>query len=379
MEEKDLYIAHNFCMNHKEQLLQDKKCGCFSCMTVFEPKEINEWVEDKYGTAICPYCSIDSVIGESSGYPINKHFLSLMNDIWFGELAAFDNDEDTWDITSDMRAAKRGNLDAMYNVANYYCYGTQKLLSPRLKKRVLNYYLKAAEMGNCDAMLDLGGLYLTGKYVKKDREAAYYWYKKAERDKHPASYRCLGNLFFYDIRKNGFPVPTSNYIRIRKAYTYYRKGAELENSNCIYELGDMYLNGRCVPKDVRKAYLLYRKAYDIAKKNWYQYGYDDSLSSISFRLAKCFHYGLGTSRNISLASLYIEIAYKECMYWKKYNNKHNLVELRSIKKERKKIECDKYGTTIENLKKNMLKDVGLNLAVYGARRSPFRFRTAAFR
>ncbi|MDO5417917.1 MAG: cytoplasmic protein [Lachnospiraceae bacterium] len=78
------YIAaHRYSANHKEQLKKDKKCGCFYCLAIFSPKEIVEWVEDISGTAMCPYCGIDSVIGESSGFPITKEFLTQMNQYWF--------------------------------------------------------------------------------------------------------------------------------------------------------------------------------------------------------------------------------------------------------------------------------------------------------
>ncbi len=52
-------------------------------------KKYVEWLFDdngsgRYGTAICPYCDIDSVIGESSGFPItnDKSLEELENDIW---------------------------------------------------------------------------------------------------------------------------------------------------------------------------------------------------------------------------------------------------------------------------------------------------------
>ena len=80
--------AHHFSNNHMRMLKNDKKCGCFYCLKIFNPKEITEWIIDdnpcdKDGTAICPYCGIDSVIGESSGYPITTEFLKKMNDYWF--------------------------------------------------------------------------------------------------------------------------------------------------------------------------------------------------------------------------------------------------------------------------------------------------------
>lgn len=88
---EDYIEAHKFSNNHMEQLKKDKLCGCFNCLRIYSPSEIEEWLIsedennlcDRYGTAICPYCYIDSVIGESSGYPITKEFLAKMKEAWF--------------------------------------------------------------------------------------------------------------------------------------------------------------------------------------------------------------------------------------------------------------------------------------------------------
>lgn len=83
MNQEDIIKAHKFSSNHKQELLNDKKCGCFFCLKIFNPQEIKEWIADNSGTAICPYCGIDSIIGESSGYPITLEFLEAMNNYWF--------------------------------------------------------------------------------------------------------------------------------------------------------------------------------------------------------------------------------------------------------------------------------------------------------
>ena len=80
--------AHKTSSNHKPELERDSRCGCFSCLAIYDPKEIEEWIIedtacDYRGTAMCPHCGIDSVIGESSGYPITKEFLDVMNQMWF--------------------------------------------------------------------------------------------------------------------------------------------------------------------------------------------------------------------------------------------------------------------------------------------------------
>ena len=84
----DVEKAHKYSNNHKAELEKDSICGCFSCMEIYSPKEIEEWIIadndcDRKGTAICPKCGIDSVIGESSGYPITKDFLMAMHKHWF--------------------------------------------------------------------------------------------------------------------------------------------------------------------------------------------------------------------------------------------------------------------------------------------------------
>lgn len=82
---KPAYIeAHKFSAHHREMLEKDSKCGCFSCLAIFHSSEIDTWYDDRGDTAACPYCGIDSVIGESSGYPITKEFLKIMNNYWFG-------------------------------------------------------------------------------------------------------------------------------------------------------------------------------------------------------------------------------------------------------------------------------------------------------
>ena len=73
---------HQHCFNNEQEINDSLMCGCFYCLNVFEPYEIVEWTQG--GNAICPNCSIDSVVGDSSGYPImDKKFMRNMHDIWF--------------------------------------------------------------------------------------------------------------------------------------------------------------------------------------------------------------------------------------------------------------------------------------------------------
>jgi hypothetical protein len=55
---QDIMIAHQYCTNNKEDLRNDLVCGCFYCLEIFNPTEINEWIPDTKGTAVCPYCNV---------------------------------------------------------------------------------------------------------------------------------------------------------------------------------------------------------------------------------------------------------------------------------------------------------------------------------
>lgn len=83
MDNGKILAAHKFCANHKKELQKDKICGCFHCLKVFDPKEIQNWIKDSGETAICPYCGVDAVIGGYSGFPITDEFLSEMKKYWF--------------------------------------------------------------------------------------------------------------------------------------------------------------------------------------------------------------------------------------------------------------------------------------------------------
>jgi hypothetical protein len=87
MPEK-IYEAHKHCTNNRSEIEASTVCGCFYCLYTFTPAEIDEWIDnDLEEFPTCPSCGIDSVIGDASGYPIGKDFLSEMNKYWFADVA----------------------------------------------------------------------------------------------------------------------------------------------------------------------------------------------------------------------------------------------------------------------------------------------------
>jgi hypothetical protein len=87
MMEEPHIVAHKSSIFHRAQIMASELCGCFYCLEIFKPSDIERWTdinkdESQY-TALCPHCGIDAVIGSASGYPITKEFLKRMEEEWF--------------------------------------------------------------------------------------------------------------------------------------------------------------------------------------------------------------------------------------------------------------------------------------------------------
>lgn len=78
-----LQLAHDASFRNREQIERSIQCGCFSCCRIFPASEVTDYVSPEEPTAICPYCHIDSVIGDASGYSVTEEFMKKMNKRWF--------------------------------------------------------------------------------------------------------------------------------------------------------------------------------------------------------------------------------------------------------------------------------------------------------
>lgn len=76
--------AQELSQNNRQEVKKSDTCGCFYCRKMFVPKEIKNWIiDDKGDTALCPYCQIDAVIGNASGFEINKKLLEELYNKYF--------------------------------------------------------------------------------------------------------------------------------------------------------------------------------------------------------------------------------------------------------------------------------------------------------
>ena len=89
----DLLAAPRHTTSNRTEVEASKLCGCIYCIQVFSPMEIVAWSgldvssftdPDSLdaGTALCPRCGSEGVIGDRAGYGMDQDFLHQMNEAW---------------------------------------------------------------------------------------------------------------------------------------------------------------------------------------------------------------------------------------------------------------------------------------------------------
>lgn len=77
----DYIKSHKYVNNNRKDIQKSKLCVCVYCMEKFPPSKIEDWISNDT-TAICPYCSVDSVLGDFS-VVITDELIRKMYGYWF--------------------------------------------------------------------------------------------------------------------------------------------------------------------------------------------------------------------------------------------------------------------------------------------------------
>ena len=162
------------------------------------------------------------------------------------------------------RSAKQKNKFAQYSLANLYYYGNgvEKDLS-----QAFLWYRKSSAQGQPYASYAIAQMYNKGEYVNQSEETAQRYYKSAlsgflkleSKDQADDNlYYKLGSMF-----KKGLGTD----IDMDRAIDYFKRSAEMNNKNGLYEYGKELLLGEHIPQDREKAVKLLEKAIKLENIN----------------------------------------------------------------------------------------------------------------
>ena len=84
LTEEQSKFYHSHTIRNRKEIDQSEYCHCISCIKSYPSPIVKDFIKDGDGeTALCPYCGIDSVIGDFCGLVINQEILTALNNRWF--------------------------------------------------------------------------------------------------------------------------------------------------------------------------------------------------------------------------------------------------------------------------------------------------------
>ena len=162
------------------------------------------------------------------------------------------------------RSAKQKNKFAQFSLANLYYYGSgvEKDLS-----QAFLWYQRSSSQGQPYAAYSIAQMYRYGEYVTKDNDTAQRYYQQAlsgflkiESDD------MADDDLFYKLGQM-FKLGLGTDSDVTKAIEYFRRSAEMNNKNGLFEYGKALLIGEHIPQDTDSAVKLLEKAVKLKNSN----------------------------------------------------------------------------------------------------------------
>ena len=162
------------------------------------------------------------------------------------------------------RSAKQKNKFAQFSLANLYYYGSgiEKDLS-----QAFLWYQRSSSQGQPYAAYSIAQMYRYGEYVTKDNDTAQRYYKQALSGFLKIESDDMANdVLFYKLGQM-FNLGLGTDSDVTKAIEYFRRSAEMNNKNGLFEYGKALLTGEHIPQDTDSAVKLLEKAVKLKNSN----------------------------------------------------------------------------------------------------------------
>ena len=162
------------------------------------------------------------------------------------------------------RSAKQKNKFAQFSLANLYYYGSgiEKDLS-----QAFLWYQRSSSQGQPYAAYSIAQMYRYGEYVTKDNDTAQRYYQQALSGFLKIENDDMANDdLFYKLGQM-FKLGLGTDSDVTKAIEYFKRSAEMNNKNGLFEYGKALLTGEHIPQDTDSAVKLLEKAVKLKNIN----------------------------------------------------------------------------------------------------------------
>ena len=162
------------------------------------------------------------------------------------------------------RSAKQKNKFAQFSLANLYYYGSgvEKDLS-----QAFLWYQRSSSQGQPYAAYSIAQMYRYGEYVTKDNDTAQRYYKQALSGFLKIESDDMANDdLFYKLGQM-FKLGLGTDSDVTKAIEYFKRSAEMNNKNGLFEYDKALLIGEHIPQNTDSAVKLLEKAVKLKNSN----------------------------------------------------------------------------------------------------------------
>lgn len=202
-----------------------------------------------------------------------REFLANADNVLYGQIQL--NEDEAKEFMSTLtEVADTGNIDAIYWHGRFYRKGI--IVEEDLEKAT-TLFETAANQEHPDAKAELGLLHLNGKIRRKNKITGEIIVEAPNMEKgiqllnealnlgHYWAPYFLGSIYDPNPECDTFRHEWKININpdLNRAIDYYKKGAEVNNCQCIYALGNAYLQGKGVFKDRNKGWQLIEKSAEL--------------------------------------------------------------------------------------------------------------------
>ena len=157
-----------------------------------------------------------------------------------------------------------------YRIGKMHCYG---LGTEQDYEKAFEWFLKSAQEGNKFAQYSLANLYYYGNGVEKDLSQAFLWYRKSSEQGQPYAPYAVAQMYDKGEYVSQSEETAQRYYKVALSGFLELESKDQADDNLFYKIGVMYKNGLGTEADISKAIDYFKRSAEMNNKNGlYEYG-----------------------------------------------------------------------------------------------------------
>ena len=157
-----------------------------------------------------------------------------------------------------------------YRIGKMHCYG---LGTEQDYEKAFQWFLKSSQEGNKFAQYSLANLYYYGNGVEKDLSQAFLWYQKSSSQGQPYASYAIAQMYNKGEYVCQSEETAQRYYKDALSGFLKLESKDQADDNLYYKLGSMFKKGLGTDSDMDKAIDYFKRSAEMNNKNGlYEYG-----------------------------------------------------------------------------------------------------------